>query len=78
MAKVDIETLKSLNKNISEDVKRDLRNSSSFWSKYEGKVNEVSENMNNTYLKVNGVKKGTISYSKVVNLLLTYYILYEK
>ena len=61
-----------------EDVKRDLRNSSSFWSKYEGKVNEVSENMNNTYLKVNGVKEGTISYSKVVNLLLTYYILYEK
>ena len=34
--------------------------------------------MNNTYLKVNGVKEGTISYSKVVNLLLTYYILYEK
>ena len=78
LANVDIETLKSLNKNISEDVKRDLRNSSSFWSKYEGKVNEVSENMNNTYLKVNGVKEGTISYSKVVNLLLTYYILYEK
>ncbi|MEG2195682.1 MAG: DUF3810 family protein [Terrisporobacter sp.] len=34
--------------------------------------------MNNTYLKSNGVKEGTQSYGKVVELLLTYYQLYEK
>ena len=57
---------------------RDLEYSRKFWGKYEGQVNKISDNMNNTYLKVNGVKEGTISYGKVVNLLLTYYALYGK
>ena len=55
----------------------DLNNSNEFWRQYEGKVNEVSDNINNNYLKANGIKEGTISYSKIVNLLLTYYSLYK-
>ena len=78
LAKIDIEKLYELNSTISDNVMRDLEYSRKFWGKYEGKVNKLSDNMNNTYLKVNGVKEGTISYGKVVNLLLTYYALYGK
>ena len=45
-----------------------------------GKQLSISEfkRMLESQLKVNGVKEGTISYGKVVNLLLTYYALYGK
>lgn len=77
LAKVDYDKFKELSRNLSQSVKNDLNNSSEFWSKYEGKVNEVSDKMNNNYLKANGVKEGTDSYGKVVNLFLIYYSLYE-
>lgn len=76
LAKVDYDKFKELSSNLSQSVKNDLKNSNDFWSKYEGKVNEVSDQMNNNYLKVNGVKEGTESYGKVVNLFLIYYTLY--
>lgn len=76
LAKVDTTKLYKLNNNISDDVIRDLNYNSEFWQKYEGKVNEVSDNMNNTYLKANGIEEGTASYGKMVNLLLTYYTLW--
>lgn len=76
LARVDKSTLYTLNNNMSKEVIRDLEYSSEFWKNYEGKVNEVSDNMNNTYLKANGVEEGTASYGKMVNLLLTYYVLW--
>ena len=76
MAKLDPESYVKLSEDLSEPVRRDLKNSSEFCQEYEGKVSEVSDNMNNTYLKSNGVKEGTQSYGKVVELLLTYYELW--
>ena len=76
LSEVDREILVEMNGEISDDVLRDLAQSSAFWKQYEGKVNEVSDNMNNTYLKANGVASGTESYGEMVNLLLTYYGLY--
>ncbi|WP_455544523.1 DUF3810 domain-containing protein [Intestinibacter sp.] len=78
LSKVDYYKFKSITENIDEDVLKDLREYSYFWEKYEGKVNEVSDNMNNIYLKSNRVKEGTQSYGKVVDLLLLYYHLYVK
>lgn len=76
LAKVDYNTLISINNDLSQSVINDLKNSSEFWQQYEGKVNEVSDSINNNYLKANGIEEGTESYGKVVNLLLTYYSLY--
>lgn len=76
LAKVDYNALVSANNDLSSSVINDLNHSSEFWKKFEGKVNEVSDDMNSNYLKANGVKEGTLSYGKVVNLLLTYYSLY--
>ena len=69
---------KELTEKIDDDVLKDLRDYSKFWEKYEGKTSQVSDNMNNVYLKSNKVKEGTKSYGKVVDLLLLYYYLYEK
>lgn len=76
LAKVDYDALVSLNGELSSSVINDLNYSREFWKQYEGKVNEVSDNMNSNYLKANGVEEGTLSYGKVVNLLLVYYSLY--
>ncbi len=77
LSKVDYESFKDLTENIDDDVLKDLRDYSKFWEKYEGKTSQVSDNMNNVYLKSNKVKK-VQSYGKVVDLLLLYYYLYEK
>ena len=74
--KADYEVYAELSKNISEGVLNDLRNNSEFWDKYEGKIDEISNDINNTYLKANGVSEGVKSYGKMVDLLLTYYKLY--
>lgn len=76
LAKVDYDALVSLNGELSSSVINDLNYSREFWKQYEGKVNEVSDNMNSNYLKANGVEEGRLSYGKVVNLLLVYYSLY--
>ena len=74
--KADYEAYAELSKNISEGVLKDLRNNCEFWDKYEGKIDEISNDINNTYLKANGVSEGVKSYGKMVDLLLTYYKLY--
>ena len=76
--KADYDTYMSLTKNISENVKTDLINNRNFWGKYEGKVDEVSNKFNDSYLKANGVTEGSASYGKMVDLLLTYYKLYPQ
>lgn len=73
---VDYDTYVTLSKNISEDVLDDLKNNRDFWDKYEGKIDDISNEINNTYLKANGVSEGVKSYGKMVDLLLTYYSLY--
>lgn len=65
-----------LSKDIHDDVLRDLRYNREFWNKYEGKIDQLSNDFNNAYLKSNGIKEGTQSYGKMVDLLLTYYTLY--
>ncbi len=76
--KADYKKYISLSKKISNDVKKDLINNKKFWKIYEGKVDEMSNKFNDSYLKANGIKEGSTSYGKMVNLLLTYYKLYPQ
>lgn len=76
LANVDYDSYVNLSKNISTKVKHDLKDNSNFWEKYEGKIEKVSDRFNDSYLKANGVKEGTASYGKMVDLLLTYYSIY--
>lgn len=73
LAKIDRERVIELNQSLSDDVKRDLIYQHEFWFKYEGRVEQTFTNMNQTYLKLNGVSDGVQSYGRVVDLLLAYY-----
>lgn len=64
---------KLLTAKYSTGVRRDLQYDYKFWSKYEGKVEKVANNVNNNYLKSNGEKEGVESYGKMVDLLLAEY-----
>ncbi len=75
--KIDSDVYKDLSKNISDSVKNDLSYNRQFWNKYEGNISDISNDVNNSYLKANGVSDGVSSYGKMVNLLLTYYKLKE-
>ena len=46
--------------------------SNQWWAKFEGKVNEVSTQINNTYLQASG-SPGVISYGLVTKLLVGEY-----
>lgn len=73
LARVDREQLILLNEKLSDGVRRDLNFQTKYWKQYEGKVEETFTQMNQTYLKLNGVTDGVQSYGRVVDLLLAYY-----
>lgn len=76
LSKVDYDAYVEISAAISDSVRRDLKNESEFWKKYEGKIDKISNEFNDSYLKANGIVEGTQSYGKMVDLLLTYYELY--
>lgn len=57
----------------SEGLKRDLIYISSFWKKYEGPVERISNDLNDAYLKSNNQKDGVKSYGRMVDLLISYH-----
>lgn len=73
LASTDYNLLLELNNAMPEKVYFDLNYHNDYWSQFEGEVQEISNNINSTYLQANGVESGTQSYGKVVDLLLAYY-----
>src|SRR5205085_2466843 len=51
----------------------DLKAMRDFWRSYETRLSQVSEEVNNTYLKVNDVKSGVENYGEVISLIVGYY-----
>ena len=73
LANKDIEAYKTLQKQYSEGVKKDIDANNVFWDKYSGKIQKLSNQVNNSYLKSNGQSDGTESYGRMVDLLLAQY-----
>ncbi|MCM0649269.1 DUF3810 domain-containing protein [Clostridium swellfunianum] len=73
LADVDRDMYKQLLKSYTPGVRRDINNDIEFWQKYKGKVEEVANKVNNTYLKSNGQQDGVQSYGRMVDLLLAEY-----
>ncbi|MGE5454362.1 MAG: DUF3810 domain-containing protein [Methylocystaceae bacterium] len=55
---------------LSADVKQDLQQNHAFWSHYQGPLSTISERINDIYLKANHQQQGTISYNRIVELLV--------
>lgn len=58
---------------LPESVLNDLQNLSNYWNNYKGTVADLSDSVNDKYLKFNGQENGTKSYDEVTSLLLAYY-----
>lgn len=76
LARVDSKLYGDLVSEVPEDILRDIRDYGEFWKQYEGKAEEISEKINDTYLKGNGQADGVMSYGMMVDLLLQQY--YQK
>lgn len=59
-----------LAKTYSMDVYNDFQNQQNYWKQFQGTVKKIANQMNDTYLKMNGQTDGVRSYGRMVDLLL--------
>ncbi len=71
--KEDYEAFKNLYAKYSDGVLNDLKISNDYWKQFETKTAEISNKVNDTYLKANNQEDGVKSYGRMVDLLLSYY-----
>ena len=71
--KTDYASWKEVRSQLPPEVEEDLRLNREFWARYDGKIAEVSNKVNDTYLKANGQKEGVKSYNRMVDLIVAYY-----
>jgi hypothetical protein len=69
----DSEAYARLRDTYSQEVKNDMIYSWNYWQNFDTKVAEISNNINDAYLKANNQEDGVKSYGRMVDLLLAYY-----
>jgi len=69
----DYDAFARLYETYSEDVKNDFKFSKNYWKQFDTKAAEISNNINDTYLKANNQEDGVKSYGRIIDLLLAYY-----
>lgn len=57
----------------TEGMIRDFSANNEYIERFKGKVKEVSHKANDTFIRVQGVKDGSLSYDRVTELILAYY-----
>ncbi len=71
--KYDKEMWKEAYSCCSEGMILDFQSENDYIDRFKGKVWETSTAVNNTFIKVQGVEKGELSYGEVTALILAYY-----
>ena len=66
----DKDLYESLRATYSDGMNKDLEAYSDYWQDYQGKASEVSEKVNDSYLKTNMQQDGVKSYGRMVDLLI--------
>jgi len=66
----DYDEFVRLHEKYSKEVKLDILYTSNYWEQFETKIAEISNNVNDTYLKANNQIDGVKSYGRMVDLLL--------
>mgnify|MGYP002282987948 FL=1 len=67
----DPQLLSQLSQTLSPGVRRDFADNNAYWAQFEDQViAQVSETVNDAYLKANNQQDGTQSYGRMVDLLL--------
>ena len=70
----DYDAWEEVREQLSPEAEADLAANSEFWAEYEGTVEEVSNKINDTYLKANGQEDGVESYDRMVDLIVSGYL----
>lgn len=68
----DRETYKKIRSSITHDALEDLKYNSDYWKRYEGAVSRKTQEINDLYLKMEGLEEGTASYDRVVDMIVTW------
>ncbi|NLP45165.1 MAG: DUF3810 domain-containing protein [Peptococcaceae bacterium] len=68
--RVNPQNAAQLRDGLGAGVKRDLAYLTQYWSKYEGKIEQIASDINDSYLKSNRQQDGIQSYGRMVALLL--------
>ena len=63
---------KEIYSSVCPEAQEDLNYNNVYWDRYRGKVSETVQNMNDSYLKAEGLKEGTLSYDLVTDLIVSY------
>lgn len=71
---VDYEAYENSWKELRREVQEDLHENTVFWNRFETRVSEMAETLNNTYLKANSQADGVRSYGRMVDLMLAWYL----
>lgn len=71
--RADYDAWEEVREQLPEEAEADLKINREFWAKYDGRIAEVSNRVNDTYLKANGQKEGVESYNRMVDLIVAYY-----
>ena len=72
--KNDYEAWEEARAMLCDEANVDLAANSEFWSRYDGTIAEVSNKVNDTYLKANGQADGVESYNRMVDLIVDFYV----
>lgn len=70
--RADYEKWAALRVQLNPLVEYDLAANKAYWDKYEGKVAETAEKINDGYLKVNGQADGVKSYGRMSDLIVVW------
>lgn len=69
----DLDLWRQVDAMRSDALRRDIESNNAYWARYDTPVAEVSNKVNDAYLKANGQQNGVKSYGRMVDLLLAYY-----
>lgn len=72
LAEVDPEAYLELRGKLDARAETDLQANNVFWNRYDGRVAEAANQLNDTYLKMNDQNEGVQSYGRMVDLMLAY------
>ncbi len=70
LADTDEQAYDRINAGLSEAVQRDIESFHQFWERYRSKLWDISQAVNDQYLKSQGEELGVESYGRMVDLLL--------
>lgn len=72
LIKRDRKKWKELSERIPENATLDLVNNNLYWDRYKGKASETMHDINDAYLKTEGLKEGYASYDLVTDMIVAW------